>query len=174
MKKFILLALIVFCCALSGCGFRPRSSAEVPEALKVLYLDTPNPVSPFSVQLARTLNAVHIRLVNEPKDAPFILRILESGWQYDIPNMIYSGNAISYSYTFRVRYTLQKRSGEFLFQPKTLTVSRSLIQNANQIYTPDATMLMKREITRTMVILLYNNLVSIKTRNLLNHIHAIH
>ncbi len=164
MKVNRALTLVVFTLVtvalLTGCAFKFRSLNDVPPALRTLYLDTPNPYSPLTTQLKRVLKSVGIRLTETPQEAPVILRIIKNEWTYNIPPILASGYATTYSYTLTTTFELRKRLGKQLRSVNTFTVTRSLIQNANQVYTPNATQLMKRQITRTMVMLIYEHLTS--------------
>ena len=182
MKKlqFIISILITtfICSTLTACGFRPRSARDIPPPLRTIYLDTPNPYSQLTVQLRRTLQAVDVHVTKTAQAAPVTLRIINSRWSYYIPTILYSGNATKYSYTLTVTFALETRNGKVAVGPKTLGYTRTLLQNANQVYTPNATRLMKREITHTMVTLIYDFLISNNTSQALNkalaHEHARH
>lgn len=168
MKTIVtLIACIGIALVLTACGFAPRSASEVPPQLHVLYLDSSNPYSPVAVQLQRTLQSVNVHFVNNMKDAPVTLHISSENFTYTIPTILDSSNAASYSYTIKVVYRLQTSTGKIITDPKTVAITRSLIQNANQVYVPNAAALMKGEITRTVVIVLYHDLMSLKTRHAL-------
>lgn len=169
MKTILTLAICTaIALSLTACGFSPRSASDVPPSLHILYLDSPNPYSPLVVQLQRTLQSVDVHIVNTIDEAPVILRIITNDFYYHIPTILDSGDAVTYSYTVKVTYQLQTKTGENITAPKTISITRSLIQNANQVYTPNATQLMKREITRTVVILIYHDLLSQGTRQALD------
>ena len=169
MKSISISVIAALCCLLTACGFSPRSANNLSPDLHLIYIDTPNPDSPFIAQLERTLQSANVRLVNDIDDAPVTLH-LTSQWSYDIPTILNSGYATTYTYTFSTTYQLQTPTGTVITDPKNISVTRSLIQNANQVYTPEATELMKREITRTVVILLYHDLTSQNTRLVLKKI----
>ncbi|OYK79809.1 hypothetical protein CbuD7E6568_07755 [Coxiella burnetii] len=163
MKKIRLiipLLMVIFISSLSACGFKPRSPNDIPPQLRILYLDAPNPYDPLVVQLSRTLRALNVHLTQTREAAPVTLRIGHIGWETVIPTILYSSNATTYSYTLSVDFVVETQDGRTIKGPANLTLTRSLLQNANQVYTPNATRLMKQEMTRTMVTLIYNYLVT--------------
>ena len=166
-RAFILFIIASLMVTLSGCLLQPRSPNDIPPKLRTLYLDTPNPYSPLSVQLQRLLQSLNVHLTNSAETAPVTLHIMKSEWSDNIQAITYSGNATTYSYTLTTRFELLSRKGKPLIGPTSLRVTRSLIQNANQVYTPNATRLVKREMIRTMVTLIYNQLTSQQTRQML-------
>jgi len=172
MKK-IKLPLFFFigfvaCSLLAACGFHSQTINDIPPQLRIIYLDSPNPYSPLAVQLRRVLASIKVHITKTAQAAPVTLSITSSKMTANIPSIIYSGNATSYSYTLVTTFKVIKRNGEVIFGPKTLSISQSLLQNANQVYTPNATVLLKKELTRTMVTLIYNEITALKMQKALN------
>ncbi|MBW5802390.1 hypothetical protein FIV31_01320 [Coxiella endosymbiont of Ornithodoros amblus] len=155
-----LLMVIFISSTLPACGFRPRSPNDVPPQLRILYLDAHNPYDPLVVQLSRTLRALNVHLTQTREAAPVTLRVSHISWETAIPTILYSSNATTYSYTLSVDFVVETRDGRTIKGPRNLTLIRSLLQNPNQVYTPNAAHLMKQEMTRTMVTLIYNYLVA--------------
>ena len=156
-----LLMLIFISSSLSACGFKPRSPNDIPSQLRILYLDAPNnPYDPLVVQLSRTLHALNVHLTQTREAAPITLRISHIDWETVIPTILYISNTTTYSYALSVDFVVETQDGRTIKGPGNLTLTRSLLQNTNQVYTLNATRLMKREMTRTMVTLIYNHLVA--------------
>ena len=163
MKKtwIVTLLIIVFISSsLSACGFKPRSPSDISPNLSTLYIDAPNPYDPLVVQLSQTLRALDVHLTKTRKVAPVVLQISNIGWKPVIPSLLYINNATTYSYTLSVDFIVETSDRLKIRRSKNLTLTRSLLQNANQVYTQNATRLMRLEMTRTMVILIYNYLIS--------------
>ena len=171
MKKSKLLLSLLLGLTLSsvlvGCGFKFRSASEVPPQLHTVYLDTPNPYSRLTTRLGRTLKSVHIHLAYSQRWAPVTLHIISNQMSNSIPTILYSGNATPYTYTLSTRFELLKSNGTVILPPSTLSLSDSLLQNANQIYTPESNVLIERQLTRTMATLIYYRLIASDTRKAL-------
>ncbi|WP_264435508.1 LPS-assembly lipoprotein LptE [Coxiella endosymbiont of Dermacentor marginatus] len=160
-RTLLILLIGIFICSILGCGFKLRSSKDIPFYLRTLYIDSPNPYDSFTVQLKRTFKALNIHLTRTGgENAPIVFRIINVNWNPLIPAVLYSSATTSYTYLLSVNFDLETRSGHILMGPKNLTLRRRLIQNTNQIYTPNATRLMKQEMIKTMVSLIYRELVA--------------
>ena len=159
---FIVLTSILIFSTLTGCRFKSRSSKDVPPHLRILYIDSPNPYDLLTVQLRRTFQALKVCLTRTRESAPIILRIININWKPCIPSILYSSTITPYTYLLSVNFDLETRSGHILMGPRNLILRRQLIQNTNQIYTPNATRLMKREMTRIMISLIYKEFVAHK------------
>ena len=168
LKLFTFFAIgIMLCALLTGCGFHAQTPNDIPLQLRRIYLYSPNPYIPLTVQLRRILTSLNVRFTTTAKGAPVTLRIIDNKMTANIPTILYSGNANSYTYTLVTDIEIAKRNGKIIYGPKRLSISRSLLQNVNQLYTPNASALMKRELTHTMVTLIYNHITSLKTRHAL-------
>ena len=158
LKRFLFFQLIFLCSTLIGCGFKPRSPNDISPYLHILYIDSPNPYDPLVVQLSRSLKALNVRLTKIKENAPVILRIINIKWEPLIPAILYSSTTTSYTYLLSIDFDLETRNRKILMGPKNLTLRRLLIQNVNQIYTPNATRLMKQEMIRTTISLIFKDL----------------
>ena len=166
-RSFFLFVVIFACCFFSGCGFKQPSASDIPTELRVLYIDSLNPYSLLTIQLSRMLTSLNVHITRTEKTAPLILRIFDTRLSYDIPPITYSGNAASYNYTLTTSFELVMRNGKRILGPNELSVSQSLLQNTNQVYAPNATTLMKRELTPLLVTAIYNQLANQQIRALL-------
>ena len=160
-----LLMGILICGVLTACGFNPRSPTDnIPQQMRVLYLDSSNPYHPLVVQLHRTLQALNVQFTQFRKNSPVILRINDINWNAIIPPIMSTTNTITYTYVLHVTVALETKEGKRIRGPHTFSLSRTLVQNNTQLYTPNATRLMKREMTRTMVDLIYHYLTTTPNR----------
>lgn len=169
-KLFISLSIgITLCLSLTGCGFKFRSAREVPPQLHTVYLDTPNPYSRLTTRLSRILKSVNIHLAYSRQWSPVTLHIISNQMSDDIPTILYSGNATPYNYTLTTRFELLQSNGRIILPPNTLTLSDSLLHNANQVYTPEASKLIEQQLTYTMATLIYYHLISLDARKALQN-----
>ncbi len=166
-----LILIFITTLLLSGCGFHSHSPKDVPVLLKTLYIDSYNPYNPVTVQVTRMLQGLNIHIVNDPADAPLTLRIRRNIWTPDVPTIIFSGNAHSYSYTLTTKFSLITRDGKYIISPTSVSSASSVLLNSNQVYAPNATALMKSEIVRTISISIFNSLVSPGTKQTLDKLY---
>jgi len=167
LKKIKLTVLLGIGLSLSACTFHPRSPMTIPTQMQTLYLESDNPYSPLNVALRRYLAALQIHWVKKPTAAPLSLHILRVDWEETTYPLLYSGNATTYNYTLHVTLSLETRDSKTIAGPHTLSISRALTKNVNQIYTPNASIFMKQELIKTMVVLIYYYLISDQVRHAL-------
>lgn len=158
-KIFFFILASTICITIIGCGFKKRSSNDIPYYLHTLHIESANPYDPLTIQLVRTLQALNVHFTKTRKGA-LILRISNISWMPPMPTIFYSSIATPYTYVLKVNFDLETVNGKILIT-KTLTLRRQLIQTPSQVYTPNATQLMKQEMTRTMVSLIYKYLVTL-------------
>jgi LPS-assembly lipoprotein len=159
VKKYRLLwkaTLILSVFLLAAC--HSTSASQTPP--KLLLLDTKYPYDPLIIELKRRLQSAQIYLNTLSPHATCTLHIPAIEWEETIYPILYSGNATSYTYTLRAIVSLQASDKKIGIAPKIFQVSRSLLKNANQIYTPAVSPLMKREIAHTLATLIYYYVVS--------------
>ena len=165
MKKIpiiiIYMLIIIFISSgLFSCGFRSRSPNDIPPHLRILYLDVSDSYDPLVIQLSKTLRALDVHLTKTRETAPITLRMSHIKWKTMIPSILDSNNATTYSYTLSVDLIIETKDNRPIKIPKHLSITCALLQNTNQLYTPNATNLMKKEITHMMVKLVYNYLIT--------------
>lgn len=160
----MLLISILICGILTACGFKPRSINDITQQMHVLYLDSSNPYHPLVIQLRRTLQGLNVQFTQFRKNAPVILRVNDINWNTVVPPIISITNIITYTYVLHVTVALETKAGERIRGPRTFSLSRTLVQNNIQLYTLNADRLMKREMIRTMVDLVYHYLTITSNR----------
>lgn len=155
---------ILICGILTTCGFEPRSASDINQQMRVLYLDSSNPYHPLIVQLRRTLRGLNVQFTQFRKNASVILRINDINWNVIIPPIVSITSTITYTYVLHVTVALETKEGKIIRDPRTFSLSRTLVQNNTQLYTPNATRLMKHEMIQTMVDLIYHYITTIHNR----------
>ena len=155
----LLIIIFISSSSLSACGFKLRSPSDISPHLSTIYIDAPNPYDPLVIQISQTLRALNVHLTKTRKVASVVLKITDIGWETVIPSLLYINNATTYSYTLSVNFIVETSDGLKIRRSKNLTLTRSLLQNANQIYTQNAICLMKLEMTRMMTMLIYHYLI---------------
>ncbi len=122
MSFFRLTAIIIFCSLLAACGFHLRGTQPVPQAIRVMYLQSTQPYGPFEQILRQTLPGYGIRLTDDPTEAPLTLVILSAA------ALPVSGVATStlqtqqYSLSYQVNFQVISQRGEIII-PNTAVVS---------------------------------------------------
>ena len=168
MKKILIFLLGVF--LLSGCGFHPRRARDIPPSLHTLYLKTQNPYNPFITQLKALLTSLDIKLVKHHSQAPYTLNVINVVFSQSNPAITTTTLAVSFTYSLNVTIQINDRSGKAVTPLKTLHATRSISQNASQVYTPGTATLVKQELQHDIISQIYYVLVSNNLRKSIQHV----
>ena len=155
---------------LSGCGFHPRRSTDIPPQLRVLYVKTQQPYTPLITQLKAMLKSLNIKLAQRNTEAPYTLNITDIAFSQSNPPITTTTLAISFTYSLNVTASITDRDGKDLIPQKNLHASRYISQNASQVYTPGTATLVRQELNRDIISQIYYLLISNNLRRALNHV----
>lgn len=155
IKKTVPVILVILTLVVSSCGFHTRAASNIPMLYRKMYLETDFPYDSLTTQLKDQLTAVKIALVDD-KNTPVTLRLGAPKFTHDMPSVSSSSYAVTYTYTLSISVTLITKDGTVLAGPKTFNASDGLMLNANQIYTTSAAPLLKRELERNIIDLIYH------------------
>lgn len=158
---------ILLTALLSGCALRPRSANAIPVQLHRIYLSTENPYNTFTTQLKAMLQSLNVTLVQSPQNAPYTMDITQYEFSQSNATITTTNLATTFTYTLSMQITILNSAGTTLIGPKSLSASRSVVQNASQVYTPGTATLAKQELRRDIISQLYYVLVSGNTRRAL-------
>ena len=170
MKKKLLHLIFsaFFTAILTACGFHLRSSSELPPQLQHVYLDTPNPTSPFSAQLVGLLKGMGAEILPNAKTAPMILHIEQAAFIANQPNVISSSVITTYTYNYNVQFSIENIRGETVVPITNLSVGQSIYAAPNQMLTGTSTSSRVENSLRTQVLqLLMTQLTTTRIRTLL-------
>ncbi len=159
IRRSGLLIIMVLALSLAGCGFRPRSAAAIPAQLHHVYLSTKNPYSAFATQLKAMLRSLKITLAASEHNAPYTIEISHYKFSQNQPHITTTSLAVTFTYSIQLEISILNH-GKIIVGPKSLGASRSIVQNASQVYTPGTATLAKQELRRDLISQIYYFLVS--------------
>ncbi|MBN7795729.1 LPS assembly lipoprotein LptE [Parahaliea mediterranea] len=111
-QRLTRLALLLgLTCLLAACGFQLRGNSgatALPEAWKVMYLDTGNPNSEFSRELKARFSANGITWAEEPADAAFILDLGPERFSQRNLSLNREARAAEFELTMASRFAVRK------------------------------------------------------------------
>ena len=161
----ILLSLI---CGLTACGFKLRSSMDLPPNLHALYLESNDPYGQATREIRANLQHLGVRFVEFPSEAPVTLNIINSNTSISQTSVGSEQQVSTYMVDYFVTYVLKNSKGRVVVGPKTLTEIRSItmlaneeIENSNKLNEAEENML--REIINKLMF----QLTSKQTKNAL-------
>ena len=174
MSIIRLIIVSIMLTALTGCAFHPRSAADIPPQLKQVYLDTKNPYSAFTTELKAMLSSLHMTLDKTRNEAPYTIKITRYQFLQSNPSITTTSLAVTFTYSISLHISILNRSGKTILGPRSLSASRSMVQNASQVYTPGTATLAKQELRRDVISQIYFVLASENTRDALDKKHHVH
>lgn len=121
---------------LTGCGFQLRGHANLPEALRITYVQTPSGLGPpglVSRQLPQALAASGVTVTRDPNLATATLTIVSendgrrvvAADRFDIKRQYF----IAYNVVYRVTLA----NGQVLVPDEGMSVNRSLLFDENRV-----------------------------------------
>jgi outer membrane lipopolysaccharide assembly protein LptE/RlpB len=159
-----LIPLLLTALSLASCGLQLRETQLSPPlhtlALTLSTID--NSIQYDVIRLLRSLD------VNINQHAPVTLYISEFNFSHTTPDFTRTSQAVSYTYTMKIVFSIIKAK-KVCYPPTTLTASRTIWMNLNQVYTSATDRLAKEELERDIINALYYHLISDKMRTALTN-----
>ena len=121
LRYFIIFCLI---CGLTGCGFKPRGSAEMP--FKTIYIESDG-FSFFDTELRRSLASNNnVLVVGDSREAELRLHVIDEVRDKKILSLSNSGNVREFELQYRVSYQVAGSGLTASGARQQITVTRSL------------------------------------------------
>ncbi|PIZ03719.1 MAG: hypothetical protein COY58_07745 [Gammaproteobacteria bacterium CG_4_10_14_0_8_um_filter_38_16] len=169
MKYIIALTVIIFSLLSVGCGFHARTNASFPAELKRFYFSSERPYTVLSIQLKQLLKSMGAVRVKKPSEAKFTILITRDHFAYNRPDVVNSTLPTAMNYSQTVKISIIENLNHTMIASQLFTTSQSLTLNAGQIYTINENNLIKSELNRNLISLIYYWILSYKTRDVLHH-----
>lgn len=146
---------------LAGCSTKLIGSpADRPEVLAQIQVASDNPGNRTTVAVERNLQQHAIRL--SPK-APLVLTLSQMNYSHPLPDQINAGVAFVTTATLSVTYQLTSSCGELIIPDQTISATRNLLHNANQVNTTSMDDLFQRSLSQQLASNIYYQLSAIDT-----------
>ena len=117
------LVLIVLTCALAGCGFHLRGTADMP--FDSVYV--PNATSGIALDLTRNLRAgSNVKVVDDPKRAEAILEFSGETRAKEILSLTGAGRVREFRLRYRVGFRVHDGKGNNYVPQSTLELTRDV------------------------------------------------
>jgi len=133
-KRFcLLLCTALICAGLTGCGFHLQGQAQLPPQLHRLYFKTSDPYGYLSRTLKESFKLSNVILVNSPDEAQTVFEILSDTTTQNFVTVGGSQQTRQYNLIVNVVYQVTDPKGRVLLGPETLSETRSLVLQSNQV-----------------------------------------
>lgn len=117
--------------SLAACGFHLRGDVIMP--FKTMFIEAVNPSSPMVLELRRNLEASHVHVLDEPKQAEVILNISSERPEKQILTLDGSGRVSEYQLRYRVSLRAYDNKQREWLPAAELMLSRDFSYDDTQI-----------------------------------------
>lgn len=175
-KPFVLIGVVcVFLSMLSSCGFHLQGEKKLALPLQRLYLQTRDPYGYLARNLQESLIMSHVCLATCPSDASTILNILQDYNSQTLLTVNSTTQTRQYELRVTVVFEISDHCGRLIIPPQTLTESRVITIQSNQILgSSNETNLYYQQMRRTLANAIMNRISSKEITCLVNkNIHSL-
>ena len=118
---------------LSACGFKLRGSVELPPILQDTYIQSDNPFTGMARTLRTELELAGANVLEDRDAATAILVIHQERSENRVLSVGSSGRATEYELYDEFGFSLQDADGKRLLKPQTLSMTRDLVFDENEL-----------------------------------------
>lgn len=164
-----IIFLIIVSITLTSCGFHLRGEIPLSPRLKIMYLKTASPYGDLANNLRAYLKMSHVQLTDTPEAADTVLQILSENSTQQLLGVSSTQQTRQYNLILSVTFQLTDAKGNIIIIPQTVSETRTLAINTNQILagSNEATAL-TQTMRREIVFDIMNKLTSNSVTNILN------
>lgn len=165
MKRVTILFLILFCVLSASCAFHLRSKSMISSELYQFYFSPEKPYSELTTQLKSLFRSLSLMIVKNKSQARFSLIVSNDLFSYSRPAVVDASLPTTLNFAQTAHIEIQDNHMHQSVASQEFSVTQSLTLNANQIYTADANNLIRQELNRQIVLLVYYWLMSSQTKD---------
>jgi len=160
--------VIILLTMLAACGFKLRGQAYLPPEIRTIYLKSNAPYGSFTEQLRQTLVSMGIKLVENEKDAPIVLEILNEGTQRQLTGLSTTTPVNTYQLIYTVTFKITDNAGRALGPVRSVSARRAHVVNSSEVLSVNMEYnLLEQDMRREAVYQIINQLGS---RSVLSHL----
>jgi hypothetical protein len=170
MKYFF---IFIFCLCMTGCAFHARSKSMIASELYQVYFEPERPYSELSIQIKSFFDSLGIKLVKNKSQAPFSIIVSNDLFSYSRPDIVDASLPTTLNFSQTAFIEILNNHSHKVVASREFNADQSLTLNANQIYTADSNSLIRQQLNRQIVSLIYYWLISSQTKESIhdaNHI----
>ena len=136
MTTMTRLVLLIAMLSLAGCGFHLRDQSGMP--FNSLYLDVPNPNSPFIGELRRNLEAKHVTIAAAAEQADIVLKVVFEISDKQILSLGGTGRVNGFRLAYRVSLRAYDNNKQDWIPAEEMALRRDFTYDDTQILAKEA------------------------------------
>lgn len=162
-----LLWLVLLSCLIGGCGFHLQGKMSLSPPLQRMFLETSDPYGYFSRILREYLKISGVTLTESVESARTTLVILQDTTSQELLSVSASQQTRQYNLRVTISFMIRARDGETILPTQTLTDTRVMTVQSNQILgSSNEANLYFQQMRRTLATALMNRIASKEVRAL--------
>lgn len=164
MRRILVIASLSL--LVSACGFKMRTNSNWPHALRRIYYVPENPYTSLAVRLKSLLKTMNVALVSSPKQARYSLFITNDQFTSSHAEVVNANLPSTVTYTQTATITIENNHTKKTVVRQTFSATQSITLNANQIYVPNSSGMIRQSLNQDIQTHIYYWLTSknIKSR----------
>jgi LPS-assembly lipoprotein len=167
--KYQLAALCLMAFLLTACGFHPQGDMRLAQPLKKMYLQTPDPYGTLAHNLHDYLKMSKVILVSSSSEADTVLAVERDSNAQELLSVAGTQQTRQYKLIATVIFSVSDRKGRVILAPQTLSETRTITVQANQILgSSNEAKLYEQQMRRALAIAIMNRLASVQVTKAVN------
>ena len=147
--------------AVAGCGFRLQGAETLPPGARLVYVATPDELTPFAVELRRAIERAGGAIARSSREAEAVVRIRRDRSGRRVLSVSARNTPQEYEIYYDVEYTVD-REGREVIEPQPLELLRNLSFEESQLLAKDREEAILREaMARDLAMLVVRRLESL-------------
>lgn len=161
LKKHSSLLVVFMCLLLTSCGFHLQGQMQLAPPLHRMYIQAPDPYGSLVRSLQQSLKMSNVKIVASPQEADTILVILRDENSQELLSVSGTQQTRQYNLIVTVTFEITKTQGETIVPPQTLSETRTITIQSNQILgSSNEASLFYQQMRRTLAYAMMNRLAS--------------
>jgi LPS-assembly lipoprotein len=161
LKHAISLFFIMSCMLMTACNYHLQGEMQLAAPLHRLYLQAADPYGYLVRNLAQYLKMSNVQLVSSPDQANLILAILQDSNSQVLLSVSGTQQTRQYNLITTVQFEVIDRAGQVIVSPQTLSESRPITTQSNQILgSSNEATLFYQQMRRSLAYAIMNRLAS--------------
>lgn len=152
-----------------GCGFHMQGEKHLSPQLQRLYVQAQDPYGYLVRNLQQYLRLSHVQLVTSPAEALTTLAITQDSTSQHLLSVSGTQQTRQYLLQVTVTFEINNAKGQMIVQPQTLTESRAITVQSNQILgSSNEATLYYQQMRRALAYAIINRLASKEVTHLID------
>jgi LPS-assembly lipoprotein len=131
MRAMLIIPVLLL--VLQACGFHLRGHEAFVLPVRTLYVQSPNDLTPFIIDLKRVLQDNNVQLTDTPEQAQLTLQIVSEKTDKQILSLSGAGRVLEYRLQYQISLRAYDRNQNDWLAPEEITLGRAFSYDDTRI-----------------------------------------